>query len=167
MNARDLQEMLELPRRKTLELLDAVAALPDPAAVLGWRPGPGRAHLAWQLMHVAATDDRHLHVRMKGGEPQEADLVRRFAGGSVPDDDIPPLSEIRRYLSKRRQELLDHLRGLADADLATRPNAQVQWTYKEWIQVLAWHEAHHHGQAHLTYNLYRAAHDPALPKVGH
>src|SRR5258708_4260774 len=98
MNPADLQTMMELPRRKTLELLDAIAKRPDPAAVLHWRPGSGRAHIAWQLMHIAATDDRHLNVRMKGGTAKDAELVRRFAGGSVPDDDIPSMDEIRRYL---------------------------------------------------------------------
>jgi hypothetical protein len=167
MNNQDLQSFLALSRRKVVELLDAIAKAPDPAAVLGWRPGSGRAHIAWQLMHVAATDDRHLNVRMKGGQPREPEFVRRFAGGSTPDDDIPSLDVIRRYLTEQRDALLDHLRSLSTADLATKPNDQAQWVYEEWFQVLTWHEAHHHGQAHLTYNLYHAAQDNALPKVGH
>ncbi len=167
MNKTDIQAILALSRRKMLELLDAIASSADPAAVLGWRPGPGRAHIAWQILHVAATEDRHLNVRMTGGEPSEPDLVRRFAGGSVPDDDIPSVATIRDYLSGRREALLVHLRQLSEPDLATRPGGQTQWTYEEWFQVLAWHEAHHHGQAHLTYNLYRAAHDAGLAQVGH
>jgi uncharacterized damage-inducible protein DinB len=167
MTPADLQLILDLSRRRTTELLDTLAGRPEPGVVLGWRPGPGRAHIAWQLMHVAATEDRHLHVRMKGGEPREPVFVRRFAGGSIPDDEIPALDVIRRYLTESRQELLDHLRSLSDADLTRKPTPQAQWPYGEWFQVLAWHEAHHHGQAHLTYNLYRAQHDPAAPKVGH
>ncbi len=167
MNAADLVNLLELPRRKTLELLDAIARTPDPAAVLGWRPGPGRAHLAWQLMHIAATDDRHLNVRMKGGTARDPERVRRFAGGSVPDDDIPSVEEIRRYLSDRRQDMLDHLRTLRDDQLPTKPTPEAPWTYQEWIHVLAWHEGHHQGQAHLTLNLYRATHEPSIAKVGH
>lgn len=167
MTRADLQEFLDFNRKKTLELLDSIAKRPNPAAILGWRPGPGRAHIAWQLMHVAATDDRHLYVRMKGGEPHSADLVRRFAGGSVPDDDIPSLDAIRTYLTDRRQELLAHLQGLADADLDTKPNEQAPWVYREWFKVLAWHEAHHQGQAHLTLNLYRITQEPAMEKVGH
>jgi hypothetical protein len=158
MNASDLREWLERSRRKTLELLDSLEKLPDPASALGWRPGPGRAHIAWQLMHLGATDDRHLNVRMKGGEPCEPEYVRRFAGGSTPDDEMPPLTEIRSYLGDRRDALLAHLAGLSDAALAEKPNPQAPWVYREWFQVLAWHEAHHHGQAHLTLNLYRAAH---------
>ena len=167
MNKADFEGMLNFSRKKTLELLDAIAASPAPAAVLGWRPGTGRAHIAWQFMHIAATDDRHVHVRMTGGEPQEPELVRRFAGGSVPDEDIPALAAIRDYLTRQREALLDHLRRLSEADLARKPNEQAPWTYHEWFQVLAWHEAHHHGQAHLTCNLYRAGHDSNLAKVGH
>lgn len=163
----EIEAFLDLSRRKTLELLDAIAATPAPAAVLGWRPGPGRAHLAWQFMHIAATEDRHLNVRMNAGEPREPDLVRRFAGGSIPDDDIPTAASIKSYLTTRREALLDHLRRLSEADMASKPNEQAQWAYREWFQILAWHEAHHQGQAHLTFNLYRASHDPNLPRVGH
>jgi len=167
MNQADLVQLLELSRRKTNELIEAIAARPDPATVLAWRPGPGRAHLAWQLMHVAATDDRHLNVRMRDGEAASPEFVRRFAGGSTPDDDVPSFDVIRCYLTERRQAMLDHVRSLSEAELATKPNPQAQWVYEEWFRVLAWHEAHHHGQSHLTYNLFRASHDPAAPKVGH
>jgi hypothetical protein len=167
MNPTDLQLLLELPRRKTLELIDAISKRPDPAAILAWRPGPGRAHIGWQIMHIAATDDRHLNVRMKCGTPREPELVRRFAGGSVPDDEVPSLDQLRQYLADRRGELLEHLRGLKVEQLATKPTPDAPWTYLEWIQVLSWHEAHHHGQAHLTLNLYRQAHDPAMARVGH
>ena len=167
MNKQDLQAMIDFPRKKTLELLDALAQQPEPGKILGWRPGPGRAHIAWQLMHVAATDDRHLYVRMKGGEPKNADFVRRFAGGSTPDDDIPSLDTIRAYLADRRLELVAHLQALAESDIPNKPNPQAPWTYLEWFQVLSWHESHHHGQAHLTLNLYRALHAPEMAKVGH
>ena len=114
-------------------------------------------------MHIAATDDRHLHVRMKGGaEAKEPETVRRFAGGSTPDDTIPSLDTIRAATSRdRRKEMLDHFRSLDEAALATKPNDKAPWTYQEWVRVLVWHEAHHQGQAHLTLNLYRAAHATA------
>jgi uncharacterized damage-inducible protein DinB len=153
-----LIESLDWNRQKTLALLDSIAKLGDPQTVLAWRPGPGRAHLAWQLMHIAATDDRHVHVRMLGGQPQEATFVQRFAGGSTPDEEIPTLGEIRRYLEVQRKELIAHLKTLDDTKLGVKPNEQAPWTYGEWLRVLAWHEAHHHGQAHLTLNLYKAAH---------
>jgi uncharacterized damage-inducible protein DinB len=159
MNRADLRSLLEYNRKRTLGTLDAIAQRPDAAAVLAWRPGPGRAHLAWQLMHIAATDDRHLNIRMKSGEPVEPDYVKRFAGGSTPEDtDVPSADTIRKYLTERRTALLEHLAGLSDADIATKPNDQAPWAYEEWFTLLAWHEAHHQGQAHLTLNLYKAAH---------
>ena len=152
----ELLGFLDFSRQKTLGLLDAIAKEANPQAVLAWRPGPGRAHIAWQLMHIAATDDRHVHVRMLGGQPQEAEYVRRFAGGSTPDDDIPLVEETRRYLAAQRNELLAHLKKLEDAALDKKPNEQAPWTYREWLKVLAWHEAHHQGQAHMALNLFKA-----------
>ena len=158
MTKADIVDLFEFVRKKTIDLLDTIAKQPDAAALLGWRPAPGRAHIAWQLMHIAATDDRHLYARMKGGEPKEPEYVRRFAGGSTPDDVIPTVDVIRRYLTERRQEMIDHFRSVDDAALATKPNEKAPWTYLEWSRVLVWHEAHHQGQAHLTMNLYKAAH---------
>jgi uncharacterized damage-inducible protein DinB len=83
--------------------------------------------------------------------------VRRFAGGSTPDEQVPTLDEIRAYLAAQREELKSQYAQLKESDLATKPNAQAPWTYHEWIKVLVWHEAHHQGQAHLTLNLYKAA----------
>src|SRR5438105_9147798 len=120
----DLIEVMEFSRQKTLALLDNLAKQPNVQSVLGWRPGPGRAHLAWQLMHIAATDDRHVHVRMTGGQPQEAELVRRFAGGSTPDDNIPTLEEIRKYLTDQRSRVLDYIKKLPDSSLAAKPRAE-------------------------------------------
>jgi hypothetical protein len=167
MNQADLETILNLSRSKTLELLEAIAKRPESAAILAWRPGPGRAHIAWQFMHVAATDDRHLHVRMKGSTPKEPEFVRRFAGGSVPDDEVPTLDVIRRYLTDRREEMIKHLRGLKAYNLNTKANPDAPWVYEEWFQILAWHEAHHQGQAHITLNMFREAHGSTMEKVGH
>jgi len=155
-----LLSFLNRSRQKTLDLIATIEKQPDAKAILGWRPGPGRAHLAWQLMHIGATDDRHLYVRMRGGEPHDPELVRRFAGGSTPDDEIPSLEQVRAYLDARRADLLKHLNALSESDLTKKPNDKAPWNYIEWVQVLTWHEAHHQGQAHLTFNLYRATHEP-------
>lgn len=155
----DLVEFLEFPRVKTIALLDSIVKTEKPAEILRWRPAPGRAHIAWQLMHIAATDDRHVHVRMTLGEPQEPEFVRRYAGGSTPDDDVPSADTIRSYLNSQRAEFIKHLQGLDPSMMDKKPNEQAQWTYREWVKVLSWHEAHHQGQAHITMNLYRTAHE--------
>lgn len=155
MTSADYATLLAFVRTKTKALVDSVAALPDPAAALAWQPAPGRANVGWQLMHIAATDDRHLNARMKGAEPVSPDYVKRYAVGSTPDANVPALSEIVKYLDERRAAMLGHLKTLTEADLAKKPNDQAPWVYNEWFQVLAWHEAHHHGQAHLTLNLFK------------
>jgi uncharacterized damage-inducible protein DinB len=158
MTIADLVDVLNFNRTKTLALVDNLAKQPNEKEILGWRPGPGRAHIAWQLMHIAATDDRHVHVRMTGGQPHDAELVRRFAGGSTPDENVPTIEEIRTYLNAQRTEVLDYLKKLPDSALPIKPIEQAPWTHLEWLKVLAWHEAHHQGQAHITFNLYQAAH---------
>lgn len=157
MNRADMRRQLEFVRKKTLDFLETIAKQPDAAAILAWRPGPGRAHIAWQLMHVAATDDRHLNVRIRGGEANNPDYVNRFAGGSTPDENVPTLDEIRRYLSERRAGLLELLETAKDDELARKPYEASPYTLEEWFRVWVWHEAHHQGQAHLTLNLYKAS----------
>src|SRR5439155_19370428 len=116
MTIADLIEILDFNRSKTLAFIDGLAKIGDVQKALAYRPGPGRAHLAWQLMHIAATDDRHVHVRMgpAGGQPADAELVRRYAGGSTPDDDIPAIDGINRYRHAQRKELMAFLKKLDD-----------------------------------------------------
>lgn len=166
MTTADLRKMLELVRGKTLSLLAEIETANNPAEVLSFRPGLGRAHVAWQLMHLAATDDRHLNVRMKASQPANPEYVRRFAGGSTPDDAIPSLAEVRAYLTETRAAMLAHLDSLTADDLLRKPQPESQWTYADWFPVLIWHEAHHHGQAHLSLNMYRANH-PEFQKTTH
>ncbi len=156
MNLTEATALLEFCRKRTLSFLDAITKLPTPQAVLGWRPGPGRAHIGWQLMHIGATDDRHLGGRMVPGEPVEPANTARFGNGSTPDDNIPSVDEIRRYLGERRAAVLGHLAIVKD--WTAKPQETSPWPYEDWVRVLAWHEAHHQGQAHLTLNLYKAAH---------
>jgi uncharacterized damage-inducible protein DinB len=152
----EMRKQLEFVRKKTLDFLEALAKQPDAAKALAWRPGPGRAHIAWQLMHVAATDDRHLNVRIRGGEPAEPEYVRRFAGGSTPDDQTPTVEEIRRYLTERRAGLLQLLESAKEEEFTRKPYEASPYTLEEWFRIWTWHEAHHQGQAHLTLNLLKA-----------
>jgi len=152
-------EQWEFNRGRTLATLDAIAQLPDPQAVLGWRPGPGRAHIAWQIMHVGITEELFATARLRGTQPQFAELVPRFKGGSTPDDDIPQLSFIRELLQASRAHLRETVGGLTEADLPTIPEGFKErgWTIRTILQIIGWHEAHHQGQAHLTLNLWKAA----------
>jgi uncharacterized damage-inducible protein DinB len=152
--------LLDFARDRTLATLEAIEKLPQPQAILGWRPGPGRAHIAWQLLHVGITEELFATERFRGTTPAFGDLVPRFKGGSTPDDIIPASADIRRILAETREHLRAIIQGLSAADLETVPPALAQRniTIGKALQILVWHEAHHQGQAHLTLNLYKAQH---------
>lgn len=126
---------------------------------LGWRPGPGRAHMAWQFMHIAVTEEIFATERLNPDKPRLYESIwSRYRGGSVPDDNIPEVDVIRETLRYTRESLTETLAHLDRDRLNDIPVGLQQrgWTYLEAFRVLAWHEAHHHGQAHITYNLYNA-----------
>ena len=152
-------DVMEVCRTRTLATLDEIAKLPNPAAVLGWRPGPGRAHIGWQLTHIGITEELTSSERMQGTAPAFADLVPRFKFGSVPDDNIPSVELIRQVLEQSRLHVRDCFSKVQEADLDTIPEwyRERGWTIRRILQILIWHEAHHQGQAHITLNLWKAA----------
>jgi uncharacterized damage-inducible protein DinB len=154
--------VLEFSRSRLLGILEAIEKSGlDVNKVLAWRPGPGRAHVAWQAMHCAATHDRYLNVSLLKGTPKEAQLVANFAGGTIPsDDNVPPLGVIRDKLASQYDALKNFVAQQTPQTLETKvagPGGKDR-TVGESIILLAWHEAHHQGQIHLTWNLYKANH---------
>lgn len=148
----------ELNRKRTLATLDQIEQLPNPTEALGWRPGSGRAHIAWQLMHIAVTEDLFASERLAPDKSGRlAELWARFRGGSTPDDVIPTAAEIRLALQESRENLLDTLARFGDDRLGEIPEALQarKLTILDVAHILSWHESHHQGQAHLTLNLYR------------
>lgn len=148
-------------RDRTLSLLEAVEREPDPQAVLAWRPGPGRAHIGWQLTHIAVTEEIFATERLAPEKPGAwSELWPRFRGGSTPDDHVPSAATIRDLLVGTRAHLLETLSTYTDARLGEIPEAlrARNLTVLDVLYIIGWHEAHHQGQAHLTLNLYRAAH---------
>lgn len=147
-------------RPRTLGLLDKIEQESEPQRVLGWRPGPGRAHIAWQLMHIGITEELFATERLAPGtSPAFSDLAPRFKGGSTPDDEIPAAALIRRVLTESREHLLATIARFGDKDLGTIAEGfkQRSLTLIEVLQILAWHEPHHQGQAHITLNLFNAS----------
>ena len=148
-------------RTRTLGLLDKIEKEPDPQKVLGWRPGPGRAHLAWQLTHLGITEELFATERLvPGAKPAYAELVPRFKGGSTPDDDIPAAALIRQVLTDSRAHLLETIKRFSDGDLETifEVMKDRRLALREVFHIIAWHEPHHQGQGHITFNLYKVAH---------
>lgn len=156
-------DLWEFNRARTLATLDDIAKQADPQAVLGWRPAPGRAHIGWQLMHIGVTEELFATARMRGTKPAGPDLVPRFKGGSTPDDDIPTVEQIREVLATGRKHLTETVSLLSENDLGTIPEAFKErgWTNATILKIIAWHEGHHQGQAHITLNMWKAANAPA------
>lgn len=157
-----LVQFLDFSHARLLGTLDAIEKSDQPAdKVLAWRPGPGRAHMGWQFMHCAATHDRYLNVRLKGGSEKDPALVSAYGGGSTPSDtNIPAFADIRSKLEATFTPFRQYVATASDADLAKMisfPN-NMQRSLAESVLLMAWHESHHQGQIHLTWNLYKAAH---------
>ncbi len=152
-------QMLEFVRMRTLMTLDEIAKLPDPAAVLRWQPGPGRAHIGWQLTHIGITEELTATERLNETTPCWPELVPRFKFGSVPDQDVPGIGTIRKILDESRSHLVPVIAQMKDEDLDTIPKWYVErgWPLRRIMQIMVWHEAHHQGQAHITFNLWKAA----------
>jgi len=152
-------QMLEFVRMRTLMTLDEIAKLPDPAAVLSWQPGPGRAHIGWQLTHIGITEELTATERLNGTTPCWPELVPRFKFGSVPDQDVPDIGTIRKILDESRAHLVPVIAQMRDEDLDMIPKWYVErgWPLRRIMQIMVWHEAHHQGQAHITFNLWKAA----------
>lgn len=159
MDRSTLLASLEFARHRLLNSLDVIEKSgADVAKVLAWRPGPGRAHIAWQAMHCAATHDKYVNGRLKGMPPTDPVLCETYGGGSVPSDhNIPSLTTIRETLARHFQTVKAFV---AEADLHRMVDfpAGGQRSVGESLILLAWHEAHHQGQIHLTWNLYKAHH---------
>ena len=149
---------LDFSRNRLLGTLEAIEKSgQDMSQVLAWRPGPGRAHIGWQAMHCAATHDKYLNVNIKGSKPWDEARVAAFGGGSTPSDqNVPTLSAIRGALETDFAALRQFVLQVTDEEQNRKlPNGR---TVGESILLLAWHEAHHQGQIHLTWNLYKQAH---------
>src|SRR5947209_4606777 len=121
-----LLKTYEFNRGRTLDLLSTIEKMPNPQAVLAWRPGPGRAHIGWQLMHVGITEEIFATERLAPEKPAAfVELWPRFRGGSTPDDDVPSAETIRRILGETRAHLgvnIDHVATLRQARRTNEPD---------------------------------------------
>ena len=162
MDTQTLLAGLEFSRMRLLGILDAIEKSgQDPTKVLGWRPGPGRAHIAWQAMHCAATHDIYLNKGIHQGTPKDTDLVAGYSGGTTPSDvNIPSFVVIRQKLAATYEPFKKFTAEQTTESLAKQIPAGAGKTRSiaEAILLMTWHESHHQGQIHLTWNLYKEAH---------
>ena len=111
-------------------------------------------------MHIGITEELFATQRLMPEKPGEfQDLWPRFKGGSTPDENVPSPGEIRSVLTATREHLLDTFSRYSDDQLSVVPPGFKErgLTFQEILQLIGFHEAHHHGQAHITLNLFKAA----------
>lgn len=147
----------EFNRGRTLATLKTISEFPECDEILGWRPGLGRAHIAWQLMHIGITEELFATERLGHSKAHWPDLVPRFKGGSTPDNMIPGADFIESILNESRQHWLDFVKNIQPQQLSTIPESMQErgWSLETVLKVLSWHECHHQGQAHITLNLWK------------
>jgi hypothetical protein len=165
MDKQTLLAAMDFARSRLLATIESIEKSgQDVDKVLRWRPGPSRAHIAWQLMHCAATHHKHLYATLQGVKIPDEKLVADFAGGSTPSDqNVPSLSMIKSRLASTYSEFKAYVADVSPADLSDRKVGPPdrRRTLEEMITLYTWHEAHHQGQIHLTWNLYIGAHGVA------
>ena len=152
------------------------ALLPRRAHVLTFlnlKGGVGKTHTAWLLASVC--QERSLRLLAV-----DTDTQANFTGSFLPERDNRPGVEalfhpgaestaaalIRPVLTESRAHLLETLTRFGDKDLGA-----ISESFKERglalvdiLHILAWHEPHHQGQAHITLNLWKVAHPEPAPQ---
>ena len=165
MESQTLLMGLDMSREWLLAILEKIEKSgQEPAKVLAWRPGPGRAHIGWQAMHCAATHESYFSKSILQQPPKHADLIANFGGGTTPSDtNVPTLAMIRETLASTIAPIRKFLSEQTPQSLERQmpgPGGKMR-SIGEIIVLLNWHEAHHQGQIHLTWNLYKASHEIA------
>ena len=156
------KEILDFSRSRVHAMLDDIEQMDEPtSSILSWRPGEGRAHIGWQIMHVAVTEEMFGTQRLadRASDALHANIWDDFKGGSTPADKSPEVDHIRAVLNDGRQAMLQTLHSFSESDLDTfswtHPRLDVEISLRRTLQIIAYHESHHHGQAHITLNLYK------------
>ena len=154
-----LHAIWEFSHNRVKAQVEAVRSEPALADFPTWRPGPGRAHAAWQWTHLAVTEELFACERFEQAPERAKNRAfwEGFRGGSVPGEDPPSLDVILRLLDENHDTLRDTLSRLSVDELDTR-TATIRdrtMTMREWFHILVWHLAHHHGQVHLSLNLFK------------
>ncbi|WP_417383986.1 DinB family protein [Gimesia sp.] len=151
-------ELLNFNRIMTLKTVDEISALSDPQSALAFRPGPGRATIAWQIMHIAITEELFATDRLRKTDSKLSDLFPLYQKGSTAGDEIPSLEVIKNTLSQSRENLLETIQLISEADLDLIPAGLQErgWSNEMALKIICWHETHHQGQAHLTLNSWKA-----------
>jgi hypothetical protein len=147
-------DQIVFARNYTIGLLDQT-----PSTEWFRQPAGGVSHVAWQVGHLTFAQYRLALWRIRGPQPQDAELiseefVRLFGPKSVPDADpakYPTAAEIRARFDKVHEWVLRELPSLQEADL-DQPVPHPHPFAKTKLLALLWcahHEMMHAGQIGL------------------
>jgi hypothetical protein len=154
------QAQMEFNRTRTLTTLDDIAKQPNPAAILGWRPGPGRAQIAWQLMHVAVTEELFATERMiEGATAAYPDLVPASKGAARRTTTSPMSARFGRCSTDPGAHLMATLgkdSRTPTCQLSIRSSKIAAGHSPEMLQVLCWHMRAIIRGRRITYNLWKS-----------
>jgi hypothetical protein len=147
-------DQIVFARNYTIRLLDQTP-------VNDWfrQPPGGVSHVAWQVGHLAFAEYRLALWRIRGPQPQDADLISEkhrtlFGAESVPDADptkYPSQAEIRAVFDRVHEEVFRELRALDEREL-DQPVPHPHPYAKTKLLALLWcahHEMVHAGQIGL------------------
>ncbi len=147
---------MEFNRQNTEKLLDEIEKSGKGDEALAWRAADGRAPLGWQLAHLAASEDRQA-TRIGKAELVDEHYADEFKSGKPAGPSVPKTGPLREYLKKTRASLVKSIQDF-DMSKIDEKVPGTDNTYRKLFQIILWHEPHHQGQAHATFNLYKAAH---------
>lgn len=147
-------EQITAARSYTIGRLDQT-----PASEWFRQPPGGVSHIAWQVGHLGMAEYRLALDRIRGPQPQDADLIsedflRLFGRTSTPDADAakyPSQAEIRAVFDRVHEQVLRELRGLDEREL-DQPVLKPHPLAKTKLWALLWcaqHEMIHAGQIGL------------------
>lgn len=153
-----LRERMQLNRHQThvfLAFFKAVAAQEasecgtsqpvEEARLLTALPGQDNTHhLGWHLMHIALYEDGSF------GPTPRRDLWLRYRHGTEGELPAPSLEEIETTLRTTRADFLERSRHWHDGMLDSVPDtpSEGNLTYRQLLESVVWHEAHHLNQCH-------------------
>ncbi len=153
-----LIEQLYFGHRRTKNFFTQLKEVNYCKEALYWRMpfGEGRAHIGWQLIHIAATYHKFSHYGNPNLELDEK-FLNEFGHGSRPDEKkIFLLSEIESIYQKEFDKFINTYQNFPEEKLSLQAHPSNERTHRENLYLMIWHEASHLGQCQITWNSFRA-----------
>ncbi|HNE21515.1 MAG TPA: DinB family protein, partial [Leptospiraceae bacterium] len=127
---------MEFNRAATDHLLDELEKTGKADEALAWRAGTNRAPLGWQLMHLAASEDRQA-TRLGAQSLISEKYAEDFKSGKPAVSFIPKLPYVRQYLKDSRASLQKAIRDF-DMSKMDQKVPETDNTFRKLFQIILW-----------------------------